>query len=62
MHRIGMTHLFDGIFDIVHSDFIPKPERGPYEKFIAEHKLTRQARRHVRGHCPQSGSARMIWA
>lgn len=37
MQRIGITHLFDGIFDIVHSDFIPKPERGPYEKFISEH-------------------------
>lgn len=39
MQRIGITHLFDGIFDIVHSDFIPKPERGPYEKFIAEHDV-----------------------
>jgi len=39
MQRIGITHLFDGIFDIVHSDFIPKPERGPYEKFIAQHDV-----------------------
>ena len=39
MQRIGITHLFDGIFDIVHSDFIPKPERGPYEKFIAQHHV-----------------------
>jgi putative hydrolase of the HAD superfamily len=39
MKHIGITHLFDGIFDIVHSDFIPKPERGPYEKFIAEHEI-----------------------
>lgn len=39
MQRIGITHLFDGIFDIVHSDFIPKPERGPYEKFILQHDV-----------------------
>ncbi len=39
MQRIGITHLFDGIFDIVHSDYIPKPERGPYEKFISDHKV-----------------------
>jgi putative hydrolase of the HAD superfamily len=34
--RIGITHHFGDIFDIVHSDFIPKPELGPYQKFIAQ--------------------------
>ena len=35
MKRLGVDHLFDGIFDIVHSDFLPKPQRAPYEKFMA---------------------------
>ena len=39
MRHIGITHVFDDIFDIVHSDFIPKPERRPYEKFIARHNV-----------------------
>jgi putative hydrolase of the HAD superfamily len=39
MHRIGVKHLFHGIFDIVHSDFIPKPDKQPYEKFITEHDI-----------------------
>ena len=26
--RLGVTHHFGDIFDIVHSDFIPKPEIG----------------------------------
>ncbi len=34
--RIGVTHHFRDIFDIVHSDFIPKPEIGPYEKFVRQ--------------------------
>lgn len=34
--RIGVTHHFGDIFDIVHSDYIPKPAIGPYRKFIAE--------------------------
>ena len=34
--RIGITHHFGDIFDIVHSDFIPKPEMAPYAKFVAE--------------------------
>lgn len=34
--RIGVTHHFGDIFDIVHSDFIPKPELGPYEKFVKQ--------------------------
>ena len=33
--RIGITHHFGDIFDIVHSDFIPKPEMEPYQKFVA---------------------------
>jgi putative hydrolase of the HAD superfamily len=35
MARIGITHHFGDIFDIVHSDFIPKPEMEPYRKFVA---------------------------
>ncbi|MFN0191474.1 MAG: pyrimidine 5'-nucleotidase [Aestuariivirga sp.] len=34
--RIGVTHHFGDIFDIVSSDFIPKPGRDPYLKFIGE--------------------------
>jgi putative hydrolase of the HAD superfamily len=33
--RLGVTHHFGDIFDIVHSDYIPKPAIGPYRKFIA---------------------------
>ncbi len=32
--RLGITHHFGDIFDIVHSDFIPKPQLEPYRKFI----------------------------
>jgi putative hydrolase of the HAD superfamily len=34
--RLGVTHHFGDIFDIVHSDYIPKPAIGPYRKFIAQ--------------------------
>ena len=36
LDRIGITHHFGDIFDIVHSDFIPKPEMEPYRKFIRQ--------------------------
>ena len=36
LNRIGITHHFGDIFDIVHSDFIPKPEMEPYQKFIRQ--------------------------
>ena len=29
MNNLGVTSLFDGIFDIVHADYIPKPTRAP---------------------------------
>lgn len=34
--RIGVTHHFNDIFDIVHSDYVPKPSAEPYRKFIAK--------------------------
>lgn len=34
--RIGVTHHFGDIFDIVHSDFIPKPQLEPYRKFVTQ--------------------------
>jgi putative hydrolase of the HAD superfamily len=34
--RLRVTHHFGDIFDIVHSDFIPKPEMEPYRKFIGQ--------------------------
>ena len=34
--RLGVTHHFGDIFDIVHSDYIPKPAIGPYRKFVGQ--------------------------
>lgn len=39
MDRLGVRSHFAGIFDIVHSDYIPKPSMGPYEKFVREHGI-----------------------
>jgi putative hydrolase of the HAD superfamily len=36
LNRIGITHHFGDIFDIVHSDFIPKPGGEPYRAFIRQ--------------------------
>ena len=37
--RIGIENLFDGVFDIVDSDFIPKPSIEPYKKIIQKYGL-----------------------
>ena len=37
--RIGVEEHFDGIFDIVDSDFIPKPLMKPYKKLVKKHKI-----------------------
>jgi putative hydrolase of the HAD superfamily len=34
LDRIGITTLVDDIVDIVHCDFIPKPQREPYLRFV----------------------------
>ena len=43
--RLGVREHFTGIFDIVHSDFIPKPQLEPYEKFVAVQRSSRSGRR-----------------
>jgi putative hydrolase of the HAD superfamily len=40
--RIGIDKLFDGIFDIVDSDFIPKPSKESYKKIIENYKIEPQ--------------------
>ncbi|MCZ8185400.1 MAG: pyrimidine 5'-nucleotidase [Beijerinckiaceae bacterium] len=37
--QLGIAGLFDDVFDIVESDFVPKPARQPYEKFLARHGI-----------------------
>tara|TARA_B100001123_G_scaffold412507_1_gene509856 strand:- start:212 stop:883 length:672 start_codon:yes stop_codon:yes gene_type:complete len=37
--RIGINEYFDDIFDIVDSDFIPKPGIEPYKKLVEKHKI-----------------------
>ena len=37
--KIGITQYFDDIFDIVDSNFIPKPSLEPYKKLIEKHKI-----------------------
>ena len=37
--RLGITHHFDGIFDIIAADYVPKPERSAYEAFVRKHNV-----------------------
>ena len=38
--RLGVLDEFEDIFDIVASDYVPKPRRQPYEQFVARHGVT----------------------
>ncbi|CAN5350440.1 pyrimidine 5'-nucleotidase [soil metagenome] len=40
LDRLGITHHFGDIFDIVHAEYIPKPAIEPYRKFIARTGIT----------------------
>ena len=40
--RIGIDKLFDGIFDIRDSEFIPKPSKEPYKKLVENYKIEPQ--------------------
>jgi putative hydrolase of the HAD superfamily len=35
--KLGVLHLFEGIFDIEDSEYIPKPQSGPYSRMTARH-------------------------
>ena len=37
--KIGIDEYFDGIFDIVEAEFIPKPSLEPYKKLVKKHKI-----------------------
>lgn len=37
--RLGITEYFDGVFDIVASDLVPKPAEAPYQKFLIDHNV-----------------------
>ena len=39
IQRIGIDQSFDGIFDIVDSDFIPKPAIEPNKKLVEKHTI-----------------------
>ena len=37
--RIGIAQYFDDIFDIIDSNFVPKPATEPYKKLVEKHKI-----------------------
>jgi putative hydrolase of the HAD superfamily len=39
MERLGISHHFDGIFDIVAGEYQPKPLAFGYDKFLADHDV-----------------------
>ncbi|PLX37932.1 MAG: pyrimidine 5'-nucleotidase [Hyphomicrobiales bacterium] len=41
--RLGITHHFDDIFDIVAADLLPKPHRETYDRFFARHAIDPRA-------------------
>lgn len=36
---LQIEDVFDEVFDITHAEFEPKPEPGPYDKFLRSHKI-----------------------
>ena len=37
--RLGIYERFDDIFDIIDSNFVPKPAMEPYQKLVNKHKI-----------------------
>ena len=39
IRKIGIEQHFDDIFDIIDSNFVPKPTMEPYKKLVEKHKI-----------------------
>jgi len=39
IQKIGIDQYFDDIFDIIDSNFVPKPAMEPYKKLVEKHKI-----------------------
>lgn len=39
LQRLGIPHHFEAIFDIVASDFVPKPDPAPYHELLKRHDI-----------------------
>lgn len=37
--KLGILDHFEDVFDIADADFVPKPERSTYERFLTRHKV-----------------------
>ncbi|MEO5337126.1 MAG: pyrimidine 5'-nucleotidase [Magnetospirillum sp. WYHS-4] len=37
--RLGVTHLFETVFDIASADYVPKPDPAVYRQLVADHDL-----------------------
>lgn len=42
LDRLGIAHLFDGVFDVAAAAWQPKPHPTGYEKLVAQHQINPQ--------------------
>ena len=45
--KVGVLHLFDGVFDIVDAAYVPKPVRTCYDEFLKAHGVDAGTSRNV---------------
>ena len=43
MEKLGVAHHFEAVFDIVASDYRPKPEPDVYDKLVSMHAINAPA-------------------
>lgn len=40
LRKLGITHAVDAVFDIVHADYVPKPQIQTFRRFCEAHAVT----------------------